>query len=148
MQLLYKSKKCLQQFSKSKKCLQQFSKSKICLQQFSKSRKCIDTINPFNSSTNTVNKSKGDTFMHWYYPILLTCQMHTDYTVSAHDILIFDKYSVVFVRCTDNNQQLNVFKCGIQLIQTVIAQWSKAQVCNLVVVRSSQLRSKCLYLHC
>jgi len=35
--------------------------------------------------------------------------MHTDYTVSAHDILIFDKYSVVFVRCTDNNQQLDVF---------------------------------------
>ena len=44
-----------------------------------------------------------------YYPILLTCQMHTDYTVSAHDILIFEKCSVVFVRCTDNNQQLDVF---------------------------------------
>ena len=41
--------------------------------------------------------------------MLLTCQMHTDYTVSAHDILIFDKYSVVFVKCTDNNQQLDVF---------------------------------------
>ena len=35
--------------------------------------------------------------------------MHTDYTVSAHDILIFEKCSVVFVRCTDNNQQLDVF---------------------------------------
>ena len=70
--------------------------------------------------------------------------MHTDYTVSAHNILIFDKYSVVFVRCTDTNQQLDVFyssKCGIQLTRTVIAQWSKAQVSNLVVVRSSQLRS-------
>ena len=49
--------------------------------------------------------------------------MRTDYTVSAHDISIFDKYSVVFVRCTDNNQQLEV-----------IAQWSKAQISNLVVV--------------
>ena len=70
--------------------------------------------------------------------------MHTDYTVSAYNILIFDKYSVVFVRCTDTNQQLDVFyssKCGIQLTRTVIAQWSKAQVSNLVVVRSSQLRS-------
>jgi len=35
--------------------------------------------------------------------------MNTDYTVSVHDILIFDKYSVVFVRCTDNNQQLDAF---------------------------------------
>ena len=41
--------------------------------------------------------------------LLFTCQMHTDYTVSVHDILIFDKYSVVFVKCTDNNQQLDVF---------------------------------------
>ena len=38
-----------------------------------------------------------------YYPSLLTCQMHTDYTVSARDILIFEKYSLVFVRCTDTN---------------------------------------------
>jgi len=43
-----------------------------------------------------------------------TCHMHTEYTVSAHNIrvlllLVFNKYSVVFVRCTDNNQQLNVF---------------------------------------
>jgi len=30
------------------------------------------------------------------------------------------------------------------LIHTVIAQWSKVHVCNLVVVRLSQLRSKCL----
>jgi len=44
-----------------------------------------------------------------YYPSLLTCQMHTDYTVSTHDILIFEKYSVVFVRCTDTNQQLDVY---------------------------------------
>ena len=42
-----------------------------------------------------------------YCPMLLTCQMHTGYTVSVHDILIFDKYSVVFVRCKDNNQQLD-----------------------------------------
>jgi len=34
--------------------------------------------------------------------------MHTDYTVSAHDLLIIDKYSVVFVKCTDTTQQLNV----------------------------------------
>ena len=42
--------------------------------------------------------------------------MHTDYTVSAHDILIFEKCSVVFVRFPDNNQQLDVFyssKCDI-----------------------------------
>jgi len=35
--------------------------------------------------------------------------MHTDYTVSAHDMLIFDKFSLVFVRCTDNNQQVDGF---------------------------------------
>ena len=44
-----------------------------------------------------------------FYPILLTCQMHTDYTVnSAHDLFIY-KCSVVFVICTGNmNQQLDV----------------------------------------
>jgi len=42
-------------------------------------------------------------------PILLTCQMHTDYTVSAHNILSFEKCSIVFVRRTDNNLQLDVF---------------------------------------
>jgi len=36
--------------------------------------------------------------------------MLTGHTVSAHDILMFDKYSVVFVVCTDNNQQMDVFK--------------------------------------
>jgi len=41
--------------------------------------------------------------------IQFTCQMHTDYTVSTHDILIFEKCSVVFVICMDNNQQLDVF---------------------------------------
>ena len=46
---------------------------------------------------------------HWYCPILLTCQLHTDYTVSAHDILIFKQFSIVFARCTDNNQRLDVF---------------------------------------
>jgi len=35
--------------------------------------------------------------------------MHTDYTVSAHNILIFDKFPLVFVRCMDNNQQLDIF---------------------------------------
>jgi len=35
--------------------------------------------------------------------------MHTDYTVSARDILILEKYSVVVIRCTDNNQQMSVF---------------------------------------
>jgi len=44
-----------------------------------------------------------------YYSILLTCQMHTVYTVSVHDILIFEIFSEVFVICTDNNQQLDVF---------------------------------------
>ena len=44
-----------------------------------------------------------------YYPFDLTCQMHTDYTVSAHDILIFEPFSVVFVKCTDINKQLDVF---------------------------------------
>jgi len=29
--------------------------------------------------------------MYMYYPILLTCQMHADYTVIAHDILILEK---------------------------------------------------------
>ena len=35
--------------------------------------------------------------------------MHNDYTVSAHDMLIFDPFSVVFVKCTDYSQQLDVF---------------------------------------
>jgi len=35
-----------------------------------------------------------------YYPIVMTCQIHTDYTVSAHDISTFDKYLVMLVRCT------------------------------------------------
>ena len=48
-------------------------------------------------------------FLYCYCPILLTCQMHTDYTVSAHNILIFDPFLVVFVKCTDNNHQLDVF---------------------------------------
>ena len=64
--------------------------------------------------------------------------MHTDYTVSAHGILIFEKCSLVFVICTDNNQQLDVFfysfHCDIQLIWNVIAQWSKTQVSNLLLV--------------
>ena len=34
--------------------------------------------------------------------------MHTDYTVSVHDILTFEKCSVMFVRCTDNTQQFDV----------------------------------------
>ena len=69
-----------------------------------------------------------------YYPTLLTCQMHTNYTVNAHDILIFEKCSVFFVICTD--------KCGIRFTRTVIAQWSIAQVSHLMVVRSSQLGSR------
>ena len=44
-----------------------------------------------------------------YYPIVVTCQLHTDDTVSAHDMLIFDPFSVVFVKCTDYSQQLDVF---------------------------------------
>ena len=78
-----------------------------------------------------------------YCPIVLTCQMHTDYTVSAHDTLIFEKCSVVFVICTDNNQKMDVWyssNCGIPLTRTVISQWSKSQVSNLLVVRSSLLR--------
>ena len=35
--------------------------------------------------------------------------MHTDYTVIAHNLIIFKPFSVVFVKCTDNNQQLDVF---------------------------------------
>jgi len=44
--------------------------------------------------------------------------MHTDYTVSAHNILIFEKCSVVFLTCTDNNQQLDVF-----IVLSVIYTW-------------------------
>ena len=73
--------------------------------------------------------------------------MHTDYTLSAHDMLT--KFSVVFVRWTDTNQQLDVFILlsvvyNIQLIRTVIAQSSKAQVSNILIVRSSLLRSRFL----
>ena len=65
--------------------------------------------------------------------------------VSAHDILIFDRFSVVFVRFPDNNQQSDVCyssKCGIHSIRTVIAKWSKAQISNLMLVRSSLLISR------
>ena len=92
------------------------------------------------------------TAKYWccYNPILLTYQMHADYMVSAHNILILEKYSVVFVRCMDNNQQLDGFfyssKCGIPLTRTVIAQWSKAQVSHLMVVRLSQLGSRFFYI--
>ena len=48
-----------------------------------------------------------------YYPILLTCQMHTDYTVIAHNLIIFKPFSVVFVKCTDNNQQLDVYSSSV-----------------------------------
>jgi len=41
--------------------------------------------------------------------MLVTCQLHTDYTVSVHDNLILEQFSVVFVRCTDNGQHLDVF---------------------------------------
>ena len=72
------------------------------------------------------------TVFFMYCPIVLTWQMHTDYTVSAHGAIGCFVYSSW---------------CGIQLIRTVIAQWSKAQVSNLLVVRSSQLRSRfCTYI--
>jgi len=48
-----------------------------------------------------------------YAPILLTCQLHTDYTTSANDMLIFEKFSVEFVISTDNNWQLNVLICKV-----------------------------------
>ena len=48
----------------------------------------------------------------------LTFQIHTDYKVKAHDIVIFGKCSVVFVRCTDNNQQFDVF-----LVLSVVYTW-------------------------
>ena len=43
-----------------------------------------------------------------YCPIILNSQMHIEYTVSANDILIFEMFSGVFVRCTDNTHQSNV----------------------------------------
>ena len=35
--------------------------------------------------------------------------MHTDYMVSAHNILIYEPFSVVFGKCMDNKLQLDVF---------------------------------------
>jgi len=61
-----------------------------------------------------------------YCPILLTCQMYTDYTVRAHDILIFDPFSVVFVKCMGNNQQLDVFT--VQEYHTVDTDSNSAMV--------------------
>ena len=43
-----------------------------------------------------------------YCPIILNSQMHIEYTVSANDILIFEMFSGVFVRCTDNTHQSDV----------------------------------------
>jgi hypothetical protein len=37
---------------------------------------------------------------YMYCLVLLTCQLHTDYTVDAHSILIFGRFSVSSVRCT------------------------------------------------
>jgi len=71
--------------------------------------------------------------------------------VSAHDILLFEMFSLVFVRCTDNYQQLVCFysfKCGIiQWIRTVIAQWCKVHVIRLLVVRLSLVTSRYFYIH-
>jgi len=53
--------------------------------------------------------SSRERVLNKYCPIVLTCQLHTEYTVSAHDIIIFEKFSVVFVKCTDSNQKLDVF---------------------------------------
>ena len=97
----------------------------------------------------SLNQTKQCWNRTWYCPSLLTCQMHTNYKVSAHDILIFEKCALVFVRCTDNNQRLDgcySSTCGMHLTRTVIAQWSKAQVSHLMIVRSNQLGSRfCLH---
>jgi hypothetical protein len=43
----------------------------------------------------------NNVFLHSAYClVLLTCQLHTDYTVDAHSILIFGRCSVSSVRCT------------------------------------------------
>ena len=71
-----------------------------------------------------------------YNPILLSCQMHTEYTVSAHEIYI--NFQKVFGGVRKMYGQLSATgrvyssKCGIHFIRIVIAQWSKAQVCNLL----------------
>ena len=58
-----------------------------------------------NRNHTHIDASKSHSHSHWckkgqlypsnvkYYPILLTCQIHTDYTVSAHAILIFERCS-------------------------------------------------------
>jgi hypothetical protein len=48
-------------------------------------------------------------FLHVYCLVLLICQSHTHYTVSAHDVSIFDRFSVRIVGCI----QLDVFRSNL-----------------------------------
>ena len=56
-------------------------------------------MKPLKAALQSIEKAVDGIIADRYYPILLTRQMHTDYTVSAHDILIFEKCSVGFVIC-------------------------------------------------
>ena len=99
----------------------------------------------FSYTTNCI------TSKNCYCPMLVTCQMHTDYTVSAHDILIFEPFSVVFVKCTDNNRQVDFFIVQVchavhtECNKTAIAQWSKPLSCTMIVVRSTLVTSRFLF---
>ena len=95
-----------------------------------KENKCIVCLR-----VRSLNAVRART-VYMFYPILLTCQIHTDYTIIAHDILIFEKCSVVFVICTD--------KCGIHFTRTVIAQGFEAQVSTGREVESAWVQ---IFLH-
>ena len=66
-----------------------------------------------------------------------------------HNILIFNPFSAVFVKCTDYNQQLVVFIVEeYHTVDSYIVQWSKWQVCNMMVVTSSLVISRFFfYIH-
>ena len=52
-----------------------------------------------------------------FCPIILNSQIHTEYTVNANDKSIFEMFSGVFVRCTDNTHQSNV--CIVLIVVTL-----------------------------
>jgi hypothetical protein len=62
--------------------------------------------------TNQSEYLKVIIYNYKYCLVLLTCQLHTDYTVDAHSILIFGRFSVSSwdVRCTIEFNLICIYK--------------------------------------
>ena len=114
-------------------------------------RICYDTLKFVSALKFRYIVLQFDKFGKFIYIIVLPFQTHTDYTVTARDILIYEKCQVVFVTII-SNWMFYSYKCGIHQTRTVIAQWFKAHLSHIMVVRSNQLVSiyffkKCQTLH-